>query len=217
MALSHNAFIRGFNSIYQQAPRVEAADKKDFVGYCIAWHDCVAQHHHYEETEFFPALDKAAGKLGLMDGAVEQHAQFHDGLEKFKTYLQENGPDFYGTELISIMDSFSHALHEHLKEEPPTIVALSKYNTPETPIDIIGIALAAGKKQVSVGFLFNVLPVYFLNMESKEFEGGMWQAAFPPVSGPVRWVMMKGAPMWNSRAWRFASCDSEGGFKRLEV
>lgn len=73
MALSHNAFIRGFNSIYQQAPRIQAADKQDFVGYCIAWHDCVSQHHHYEETEFFPSLDKAAGKNGLMDGAVDQH------------------------------------------------------------------------------------------------------------------------------------------------
>lgn len=74
MALSHNAFIRGFNSIYQQAPRISLpADKKDFVGYCLAWVDCVVQHHHYEETEFFPALDKAARKKGLMDGAVDQH------------------------------------------------------------------------------------------------------------------------------------------------
>jgi len=77
MALSHNSFIRGFNSIYQQAPRVTlAADKTDFVGYCIAWRNCVSQHHHYEETEFFPALDKAAGKNGLMDGAVDQHGTF---------------------------------------------------------------------------------------------------------------------------------------------
>ncbi|KAK8028494.1 hypothetical protein PG991_005550 [Apiospora marii] len=37
MALSHNAFIRGFNSIYQQAPRLElTVDKSDFVGYCLA-------------------------------------------------------------------------------------------------------------------------------------------------------------------------------------
>lgn len=76
MALSHNSFIRGFNSIYQQAPRIRsAADKKDFVGYCLAWVDCVDLHHHYEETEFFPALDEAAGKTGLMAGAVDQHGK----------------------------------------------------------------------------------------------------------------------------------------------
>ncbi|TVY73472.1 hypothetical protein LSUE1_G005238 [Lachnellula suecica] len=73
MALTHNAFIRGFNSIYQQVSRVQLADKQDFVGYCIAWHDCISQHYHYEETELFPAIDKAAGKQGLMDGAVDQH------------------------------------------------------------------------------------------------------------------------------------------------
>ncbi|KAI1315860.1 hypothetical protein F5Y16DRAFT_406937 [Xylariaceae sp. FL0255] len=37
MALSHNAFIRGFNSIYEQAPRLTLdADKTDFVGYCVS-------------------------------------------------------------------------------------------------------------------------------------------------------------------------------------
>ena len=73
MALSHNSFIRGFNSIYQQAPRIKPTDSTDFVGYCLAWHDCVAEHHHYEETEFFTAIDKAVGEKGVMDGAVEQH------------------------------------------------------------------------------------------------------------------------------------------------
>jgi len=77
MALSHNAFIRGFNSICQQAPRVQdagsAADKKGFVDYCIAWHDCVEKHHHYEETEFFPNLNKAAGKTGLMGSALAEN------------------------------------------------------------------------------------------------------------------------------------------------
>jgi hypothetical protein len=112
--------------------------------------------------------------------------KFHGGLEKFKNYLVEKGTNFSGSELVAIMDSFSKALHDHLKEEPPTIAALAKYNTTETHIDIIGLALEAGKKQVSVGFLFNTLPICFLNMESVEFEGGMWHTAFPPVSKPVR-------------------------------
>lgn len=73
MALSHNSFIRGFNSIYQQAPRVLPANRADFVGYCIAWHDCVDAHHNYEETDLFPSIDKAAGISGLMDSAVDEH------------------------------------------------------------------------------------------------------------------------------------------------
>ncbi|KAK8091739.1 hypothetical protein PG997_002100 [Apiospora hydei] len=87
MALSHNAFIRGFNSIYQQTPRLEhLADKSSFIGYCLAWIDCVSTHHRYEETELFPSIDKAAGQRGLMDGAVHEHEAFYGGMERMKAY-----------------------------------------------------------------------------------------------------------------------------------
>ena len=76
MTLSHNSFIRGFNSIYQQAPRIKPVDYKDFIGYCLAWHTCIEVHHHYEETLFFPAIEEAVGEKGIMDGEVEQHGQF---------------------------------------------------------------------------------------------------------------------------------------------
>ncbi|KAK2599239.1 hypothetical protein N8I77_011009 [Diaporthe amygdali] len=215
MALSHNAFIRGFNSIYQQAPRVPDSDKLDFAGYCIAWHDCVHQHHHYEETELFPNLDKAAGKTGLMSTAVDEHAAFHGGMARFKAYLQKEGANFSAVELIAIMDSFKDPLYSHLKAEPPSIVALSKYSTPENPIDILGIANAAGKKQLSLGFIFNVLPVFFLNMDTVNFEGGMWHEVFPPLKGAVKWIMLNAVPMWNARRWRFVSCSPEGKAKQL--
>jgi hypothetical protein len=144
-------------------------------------------------------------------------AAFHDGLESFKNYLLDKGAEFSSTELIAIMDSFSERLYNHLKEEPETIMNLSQFNTPETPIDILAIAAAAGKKQINLSFLFNVLPVFFLNIESVNFENGMWHTAFPPVSWPVKWLMTKGAPMWQGRRWRFASCTPEGKFRQLAV
>ncbi|KAI0012187.1 hypothetical protein F4779DRAFT_626110 [Xylariaceae sp. FL0662B] len=168
MALSHNSFIRGFNSIYQQAPCVQdPADRSDFIGYCLAWIECVATHHHYEETELFPNLDRAAGRKGLMDDAVHEHEAFYGGMERMKKYLLDEGAEFSGTELIAIMDSFKEPLLSHLKAKPGAIAALAKYSTPENPIDILGIADAAGKKQVSLGFMFNTLPVFFLNMETR--------------------------------------------------
>ncbi|KAK7757108.1 hypothetical protein SLS62_000655 [Diatrype stigma] len=145
MAISHNAFIRGFNSIYQQARRISAADKPDFVGYCLAWVECVATHHRYEETDFFPNVDRAAGREGLMGGAVREHEAFYGGMERMRKYLLEKGGAFSGTQLVAIMDSFKEPLHDHLKAEPGAIVALAKYSTPENPIDILGIAGAAGK------------------------------------------------------------------------
>ncbi|KAM7215259.1 iron-sulfur cluster repair protein DnrN [Rhypophila decipiens] len=219
MALSHNAFIRGFNTIYQQAPRIDQpTDKADFIAYCLAWVDCVATHHHYEETELFPNIDKAAGKTGLMDGAVHEHEAFQGGLDKFKTYLLDKGAGgFSAAELIGIMDEFKDPLYRHLKAEPPAIVALAKYSTPDNPIDILGIADVAGKKQVSLGFMFNTLPVFFLNMETVEFEGGMWHGVFPPLKGLARAIMNKAVPMWHSGRWRFVSCDADGRAKQLAV
>ncbi|KAK4041923.1 iron-sulfur cluster repair protein DnrN [Parachaetomium inaequale] len=215
MALSHNAFIRGFNSIYQQAPRVwQPADKTDFVGYCLAWVECVATHHHYEETEFFPNLDRAAGRDGLMDGAVHEHEAFQGGLERFRSYLADKGAAFSAAELLAIMDDSKRPLHSHLKAEPPAILALAKYNTPERPIDILGIANAAASL---AGLMFNTLPVFFLNMETVEFEGGMWHGVFPPLKGAARTVMNKGMPVWHSGRWRFVSCTADGTVKRLAV
>ena len=115
------------------------------------------------------------------------------------------------------MDSFSEPLYLHLREEPGQIVALSRLDTPEKPIDIVAIALEAGKKSVTLGFVFNVLPVFLLNMETVEFEGGMWHNIFPPLNQPVRWLMYKAAPMWQRRQWRFSSCSSDGDIKQLAV
>ncbi|KAI0899117.1 hypothetical protein F4806DRAFT_493617 [Annulohypoxylon nitens] len=216
MALSHNSFIRGFNSIYQQAPRVPPADRADFVGYCIAWHDCVDAHHHYEETDLFPSIDKAAGISGLMDSAVDEHAAFHDGLEKFKLYLSKEGSDFSASRLIAIMDSFKDPLHSHLKAEPLSIVALAQYNTKENPIDILSLADAAVRKSITLSLVFNVMPIFYLNMDS-EFEGGMWDGVFPSLKGTGRWLVSKTIFSWHSSRWRFASCSPDGKLKQLAV
>ncbi|KAI1271195.1 hypothetical protein F5Y07DRAFT_392960 [Xylaria sp. FL0933] len=217
MVLSHNAFIRGFNSIYQQAPRVKDADKADFVGYCLAWHDCVDAHHHYEETELFPNINKVCGRTDLMNTAVEEHAMFFGGMNQMKAYLQHEGANFKGSELVTILDSFKDALYSHLKAEPPAIVALKQYSTTEKPIDILGIADAAGKKQVNISFVFNVLPVFLLNMETVDFEGGMWHDEFPPFKGLVKWILTSAVPAWQSGRWRFVACSAEGRHKQLAV
>ncbi|OJD18715.1 hypothetical protein AJ78_01252 [Emergomyces pasteurianus Ep9510] len=218
MALSHNAFIRGFNSIYQQAPRLQKdTDKSDFVGYCQSWIECVKTHHHYEETELFPNINIAAGLTGLMDDAVQEHELFYGGMDRMKEYLDEKGAAFSATELIAIMDSFKEPLHSHLKAEPPAIVDLARYSTEEKPIDILAIAAAAGKKQINFSFFLNTVPVFFLNMETVTFEGGMWHGVFPPLNGLARTIVNRVVPMWHSGRWRFASCTPDGEHKQLAV
>lgn len=75
MTLSHNSIIRGYNSIYQQAPRITTPDQDDFIGYCLVWHEFVEKHHHYEEVHFFPAIEKAVGEKGAMDHEIAEHSK----------------------------------------------------------------------------------------------------------------------------------------------
>ncbi|KAH7417040.1 hypothetical protein BKA64DRAFT_286380 [Cadophora sp. MPI-SDFR-AT-0126] len=216
MTLSHNALIRGYNSIYQQAPRLSQSDYPDFIGYCLAWHRCIEQHHTHEEVHYFPAIEKATGQKGVMDGEAKEHASFHDGLKSFKDYLSslKTPTDFKPAWLLSIMDSFSHPLYSHLFSEPQAILTLSRFASPERQFDLMKIEYEEGKKAVTLDFAFNVLPIFMNNMETMEFEGGMWRN-HPEIPSLVRWIMKVLIPLRNRRQWRFLACDSQGRRKRL--
>jgi hypothetical protein len=138
-------------------------------------------------------------------------------LKTFKDYLVElknSQTDFNPTRLLEIMDSFSEPLYSHLKAEPQALLALSRFSSPERQFDVTKIAAETGKKSVTFDFALNVLPIFLLNMESAEFEGGMWRD-FPEVSRPVRWMMKNVLPLWQRRWWRFLSCTSDGRRKHL--
>ncbi|KAH6666557.1 hypothetical protein B0J14DRAFT_193954 [Halenospora varia] len=217
MTLSHNSIIRGFNSIYQLAPRLPSSDSIDFIGYCLAWHRFVEEHHLFEEVHFFPAIEEAVGEKGVMGKEVEEHAAFHAGLKSFKTYLTgltNPSRDFDPTQLRGIMDGFSEPLYRHLEAEPQALLALSRFHSSTSDFDLVTIAKETGKKAVSLEFAVSVMPMFLGNMEVWEFEGGMWRE-FPDVPAWVRWVMRNMLPWWNRRWWRFMSCDKDGRRRRL--
>lgn len=217
MTLSHNSLIRGFNSIYQQAPRISASDYKDFTGYCLAWHRCIEQHHMHEEVNYFQEIERVTGQKGVMDGEVEQHAAFHAGLKTFKDYLSSlktPTSDFKPKRLLEIMDLFSEPLYTHLAAEPQALLALSRFASPDREFDLVKIEHEQGKKAVTLDFALNTLPIFMNNMEMVEFEGGMWKR-HPAIPSVVRWIMKVVIPLWNWRIWRFMSCDSDGRRKRM--
>lgn len=146
-------------------------------------------------------------------------AAFHGGMEAFKNYLvtPKRECNFSGKQLLDIMDSFSKPLYSHLKSEIRSILDLARYSTPERLIDLVKMALEAGKKSVTTDFVLNTLPVFLLNMETIEFEEGMWHGVFPPISPPVKFILTKGIPLWQRRRWRFASCGAGGMRKRLAI
>ncbi len=141
-------------------------------------------------------------------------ATFHEGLEKFKSYLTNiTSPDtdFKPTRLLEIMDSFSTPLHAHLVSEPQHILALARFGK---DINLVKIEQDLGKKNMTLDFVLNVLPVFLNNMEGVEFEREMWRN-HPKMPGVVRWLLKRVVPMWNARWWRFVSCDGEGKRRRL--
>lgn len=88
---------------------------------------------------------------------------------------------------------------------------------PNLGSDLAKISADSNKSQMTMDFMFNVLPVFLLNMETKEFEGGMWHGVFPPAKGAGRWMLYGVVPFLGkgNKVWRFCSCGKDGGARRL--
>jgi len=80
----------------------------------------------------FPLIEKLAQQPGLLSHARDQHAGFHDGLERLKEYADEmrEKPNEYRTEaLMGIIREFEGSLVEHLREEIGEILALERLDS----------------------------------------------------------------------------------------
>ncbi|EJD36055.1 hypothetical protein AURDEDRAFT_92861 [Auricularia subglabra TFB-10046 SS5] len=216
MALLHNAILRGFNSIYLQAPHVLPADYADFVGYSLAWFRFVKSHHDDEEAELFPKVEDVLGAKGIWDETHKEHETFLDGLGAFNTYLSTlPSPEaFNGTELVRIMDGFKDPFNNHFHSEIATIAAFSSHPLPESEAVRASETFKIwGKKTLTKAGLTDVVPFCLLNLD-RTYEEGMW-ATWPPMPGPIRWMMINVFGSWNWGWWKFASCDASGNPQTL--
>lgn len=75
MALMHNAVLRGYNTMYLQASKIQEEDYADFIGYATTWCNFVISHHDSEEKELFP---KTLEVLGMADGDKEIWGHTHE-------------------------------------------------------------------------------------------------------------------------------------------
>lgn len=83
MALLHNSIIRGFNSIYLQAPHVPYQDKAAFIGYAQTWYRFVVSHHDDEEANLFDKVETLLGDDTIWAETHEEHGMClpHGSLE----------------------------------------------------------------------------------------------------------------------------------------
>ncbi|CAO2651921.1 Nn.00g002040.m01.CDS01 [Neocucurbitaria sp. VM-36] len=220
MAHIHNAILRGYNSIYLQAPHVKEVDKPAFIGYALTWYRFVKSHHDDEEAELFPTVEQVLGTKDLWKETHEEHESFLGGLAEYEAYLT-NLPTpsaFSGSELCKIMSSFQDAFVHHFHHEITTIASFADLpsapppNSPQAQEAAL-IFKTWGKKTVTKAGTYDVVPFFLLNLDAS-YEEGNW-ANWPPMPAPVRWglVNVAGAVHWGW--WKFASCDAQGRPRNL--
>jgi hemerythrin-like domain-containing protein len=76
----HNAILRGYNSIYLQAPHIRATDKPAFIGYARTWYRFVKSHHDDEEAELFPKVEDVLRETGIWAETHKEHGLSSPGI-----------------------------------------------------------------------------------------------------------------------------------------
>ncbi|ROT39621.1 hypothetical protein SODALDRAFT_134403 [Sodiomyces alkalinus F11] len=220
MALLHNSILRGYNSIYHQAPHVQDQDKADFVGYALTWHKFVKSHHDDEEERLFAEIEKLVGDKTVFATTHREHQHFLPGLEDFHAYLASltDPAQFSGAELRRIMSTFQQPFEVHFHSEIATLAGLASHpNAPREGTAEAAMARAVfkswGKSTVSRAGTADVVPFFLMNLD-RGVEGGMW-ANWPPMPAPIRWGLANVAGAWYGGRWRFASCDAQGRSREL--
>ncbi|KAH7101328.1 hypothetical protein BKA62DRAFT_703440 [Auriculariales sp. MPI-PUGE-AT-0066] len=208
MALWHNIFFRGLNSLYNYAPHVangSVRDKHDLTTFGLVWYNMLEEHHDGEEEILFPALETASGNAGLMAANVEQHKVFHSGFANLKTYLDSVIADpaasvFDGTRLQALIDAFAPALLQHLHDEIPTLIDYG-HQFPAVDVQKINTEFARAMRSRSPGLVRG-----FAENLPFMFDGGKWRDHWPRplkvLASVAKWTFY-----WPNRgAWRFAPC-----------
>ena len=149
MCLAHNLFIRSLNAIYIQATSVSSPkDVADFLVYCQCWYEIIHHHHTAEEDFFFPEVEKALKRPGIMQTNIEQHKAFHDKLDAWAQRCYDLTADvskYDGQEWRKMIEEWSVPFVKHLNEEITTLEELE----PLDPENVISRKIWPGLEKVA--------------------------------------------------------------------
>ncbi|KAF2875988.1 hypothetical protein BDV95DRAFT_563147 [Massariosphaeria phaeospora] len=206
MAFAHNAMLRGLNALYIQAPHIPEEEVADFLFFAASWTAWVMHHHTMEETAMFPAFEAVAGVvLGSLQGNVEQHHAFADGLTAFSEYATTTTPSsFSGARFRELIDAFADPFREHLVAEIDTLWAMDSVEANSAhSAKLLSIyresEAEAGRQDKSV------VPPMVLGLCDKTFQGGNDWPKMPAGSAYIVHYLFGRK---HSGAWRFLPCDT---------
>lgn len=153
MAHSHNVIVRGLNASVNQCLGVQpgTTEAGDFLVFNQCLIEILQQHHDVEETYMFGAIEGLTKVDGIMDQNLQEHKDFHDGLDRFRKYIFETtAADYDGQTFKTLLEAFGKALEKHLHNEIPTLINLKDYDASA----VQKISKEAGKRFANVGDRF---------------------------------------------------------------
>ncbi|KAF8902578.1 hypothetical protein CPB84DRAFT_1678772 [Gymnopilus junonius] len=203
MTLIHNAFIRGVNSIWRNAPLVKPADARSFAGYCLTLLEAIHGHHSGEEAFIFPFL---ATKLD-MGHNLEQHEAFHGPIEEFKAYMesvQAEKETYDGERARGLVEAFGQLLVTHLHDEIPTI---SPERMKAFDDDKAGLKKMMEDLQEHIKTRPGKMTVFpFVMCHHNIKEAPNW----PPAPTAIKWFARNIAPYFHYSYWKFSPFTPHG-------
>ena len=70
----HNSLLRGYNSIYHQAPYITDADKPAFIGYSLTWYNFLKTHADNEDISLFPKTEELLRDNTIFEESHKEHS-----------------------------------------------------------------------------------------------------------------------------------------------
>ncbi|KAL3467154.1 hypothetical protein BJX64DRAFT_283880 [Aspergillus heterothallicus] len=205
MAHTHNAMIRGLNSIYLQAPHLsQTTDISDFLFFIKAWATWVSHHHVLEEEHLFPGLEKVLGVENFLHGNVDQHHAFQPVLQELREYAECTTPAEYSASAVrGLAERLAPGFREHLSDEIGSLLAMQQAECDgRALLKVYTDAEAEAGKQDK-----HMIPPMVLGLRDITFEGGNRWPEMPPLS---EWFVHYIFARRHAGSWRFLPSDTWG-------
>ncbi|KAL2800169.1 hypothetical protein BJX66DRAFT_350929 [Aspergillus keveii] len=208
MAHTHNAMLRGLNSIYLQANHITIQqDISDFLFFINAWATWVSHHHELEEETMFPGFERVLGIEGLLQSNVDQHHTFQPALQELLVYSETTQPGGYRSEDVrGLFEKFAPAFREHLSDEIESLLSMQRYaendDKGQALLEVYKAAEVEAGKQDK-----DVIPPMVLGLRDVTFEGGNQWPDMPPLS---EWFVHYIFARKHAGSWRFLPSDTWG-------
>ncbi|KAG8865407.1 hypothetical protein FRB96_000297 [Tulasnella sp. 330] len=203
MVIIHNVLIRAYNSMLHYSTQVSPDDAKrvsSFIRYCDVMNATLHEHHHVEESSYFPWLEERLG-AGSMVANVEGHHAFETPFKAFEELvasIRDEKAPFVPDEFRSAVYGFLPPLLDHLMAEVETIRVDKVKHIPE--VEMRKMESDTEKMIRKHSNVTTSVQACAVNGDEKY---GLW---FPPAPAPVLWVCMNITYRFNSDIWAFGAC-----------